>query len=108
VCGSLFRRHDAFSEGFSGVQPGCSHPVGTGDSASIPFFKRSTQLDPNFASAYAQLGTAYLDPFQIASAAAAFQRAHELRDRTTSEREKLFIDCRYYIAVTGDDEKQSR
>ncbi len=92
-------------EAFQAYSLGARTRLAAGDSASIPFFKQATQLDPNFASAYAQLGTAYLDLAQMASAAAAFQRAYELRDRTASEREKLFIDCRYYIAVTGDYEK---
>lgn len=30
-----------------------------GERAAIPYFKRATELDPNFALAYAGLGTAY-------------------------------------------------
>ncbi len=79
--------------------------MAAGDDASIPFFKRAIELDPNFAMAYAQMGTSYLDLSQRAMAAAAFTTAHQLRERTVSERERFFIDSRYFLAVTGELDK---
>jgi eukaryotic-like serine/threonine-protein kinase len=76
-----------------------------GEEASIPFFKKAIELDPQFAMAYLQLGDAYLGLSQVANATAALKMAHELRGRTALERERLYIDSSYYLAVTGELEK---
>jgi serine/threonine protein kinase/tetratricopeptide (TPR) repeat protein len=75
-----------------------------GNDPSIPFFKRATELDPNFAMAYARLGSAYFDLDQTTLARAATGRAYELRDRVT-EREKFYIESHYYDTVTGQYDK---
>jgi eukaryotic-like serine/threonine-protein kinase len=75
-----------------------------GSPAAIPFFKRATELDPNFALAYAVLGRASLDVGEFSNAVDATRKAYELRDRT-SEPEKYFISASYYSVVTGDLEK---
>jgi eukaryotic-like serine/threonine-protein kinase len=75
-----------------------------GSPAAIPFFKRATELDPNFALAYAILGRASIDGGEFSNAVDATRKAYELRDRA-SEPEKYFISASYYAVVTGDLEK---
>jgi serine/threonine protein kinase/Tfp pilus assembly protein PilF len=74
---------------------------GGSDQESIPFFKYAIELDPNFALAYAALGTAYVNIGEDELAAQYVKRAFERRERT-SEREKLYITAHYYDTVTGD------
>ncbi len=71
---------------------------------SIPFHKRAIELDPNFASAYKNLGEAYFFTAQRDRAAEPFTKAFELRERV-SEREKFNITARYYQHVVGDVDK---
>ena len=71
---------------------------------ALPYFKRAVQLDPNFARAYASLGTAYLSVSQFEQAVANYTKAYELRDRV-SERERYYIEGQYYSVVTGEMEK---
>jgi serine/threonine protein kinase/tetratricopeptide (TPR) repeat protein len=74
------------------------------DLEAIPFYKRATELDPNFALAYARLAVAYSNRFQTELAAQYSQRAYELRDRV-SERERFYISEKYASYVTGDREE---
>jgi eukaryotic-like serine/threonine-protein kinase len=66
-------------------------------------YQRAIELDPNFATAYARLGTAYLNLGQIALSEENRKKAFELRDRA-SEREKLYIMSHYY-ADSGQYDK---
>jgi DNA-binding winged helix-turn-helix (wHTH) protein len=75
---------------------------GFGD--SIPVFQEALKLDPNFAMAYAALATSYSNIGEPGLAAENAHKAYELRDRV-SEREKSYIDSRYYSFATGDLEK---
>lgn len=70
---------------------------------AVADYQRAIQLDPNFATAYARLGTVYSNLGQTALAEENRQRAFELRDRT-SEREKLYIMSHYY-ADSGQFDK---
>jgi eukaryotic-like serine/threonine-protein kinase len=72
--------------------------------ASIPFFQRAVQLDPNFASAYAHLGVAYSNIEQWNLAEEYEKKALALSDRV-SEREKLYITAHYWNTV-GQKEKE--
>jgi len=72
--------------------------------AAVPFFQRAIQLDPNFAMAYALLGTSYNNLRQTSLGAQNTRKAYELRDRV-SEPEKLYIETHYHDNVTGDLEK---
>ena len=76
----------------------------SGESDSIPYFKRALELDENFAAAYAALGTEYENRGQSTLAIANYQRAYDLRNRV-SQRERLNIEGHYYDAVTGEMEK---
>jgi len=68
------------------------------------FFSRAISLDPNFAMAYASLGTAYYNIDQEELAAGNLKKAYDLRDHV-SEREKFYIESRYHQSVTFNLEK---
>jgi serine/threonine protein kinase/tetratricopeptide (TPR) repeat protein len=78
-----------------------------GEAQAIPFFRRSIELDPNFAVAYASMGLAYGNLGQASLAAVNITKAYELRDRVT-EREKYRISALYYQNVTGELEKSTQ
>ncbi len=68
----------------------------TGDDlAAVPDYQHAIDLDPNFAMAYARLGTVYNNLGQAELSEQNRQKAFELRDRA-SEREKLYIIAHYY------------
>jgi serine/threonine protein kinase/tetratricopeptide (TPR) repeat protein len=79
--------------------------LGLGDYAgSVPLFERSVRLDPNFAMAYATLGTAYHNLGEKMLSAQNTRKAYELRARV-SEWERFYIESHYHHFVTGDLEK---
>ena len=69
--------------------------------AAIPFFERAIQLDPNFAMAYARLGTNFYNLAEDIRAVAMTRKAYDLRDRV-SERERLYISSHYQDYVLCD------
>jgi eukaryotic-like serine/threonine-protein kinase len=71
---------------------------------AIPFFKRASELDPNFALAYVRLAVNHSNLNQAGVATEYITKAFELRDRV-SEREKLHITTLYYDVGTGELEK---
>ena len=87
---------DALNAYTVGLQKGKSN-----DAAAVPFFKRAIELDPEFASAYTGLATAYLNLGESGLARENFTKAFALRNRV-SEREKFVIAARYYNHVTGE------
>src|ERR1700677_4750327 len=72
--------------------------------AAVSLLKRAIELDPNFAIAYAPLGTAYNNIAEPGLASDNLKKAYALRDRA-SEREKIYIDTHYFHFVTGDLDK---
>ncbi len=64
--------------------------------AAIPYYQRAIELDPNFALAYARLGTDYNNLGQNELAEQYRRKAFELRDRA-SEHERLYITAHYYL-----------
>jgi eukaryotic-like serine/threonine-protein kinase len=76
----------------------------SGAIASLPLFKRATEIDPHFAMAHAWLGRAYADLDESDLAAESISRGWQLRDRT-SDRENLWITAAYHTLVTGNLEK---
>jgi len=72
--------------------------------AAVQLLQRAIRLDPNFAMAYASLGTSYSRLAETSLAAENARKAYELHDRV-SEREKFYIESHYYDLVTGDLEK---
>jgi tetratricopeptide (TPR) repeat protein len=75
-----------------------------GDFDSVPFFRRAIELDPEFALAYARLGTVYNNLGQNDEAKKMTARAYELRQKT-SEAERLYIEARYFTVVEVDTQK---
>jgi serine/threonine protein kinase/Flp pilus assembly protein TadD len=78
-----------------------SHIVKNDYASAIPFFKRAVVLDPNFAMAYARLGTCYGSLGETVRSSENTRRAYALRERV-SEREKLYITSHYQQYVTGN------
>jgi len=68
---------------------------------AVPMFQRAISLDPNFAMAYARLGTNYSNLGENARAAENARKAYELRERV-SEREKFYIVSHYEHYATGN------
>jgi len=78
-----------------------------GDAASLPFLIRATELDPNFALAYARLGNIYANLNEATRGAEAIRRAYELRGRV-SEKERVYVESSYYCRGTGEMEKATQ
>jgi len=70
---------------------------------SLVNYQRAVQLDPDFAVAYASIGTVQVNFGQIALARESFKKAFELRDRV-SEHERFYIESSYYTVTTGQME----
>ena len=73
----------------------------TGDFDAVPFFRRAIELDPQFALAYARLGTVYGNLQQPDESKKMTAKAYELRERV-SEAERYYIEARYYTTVEID------
>ncbi len=74
-----------------------------GAAASIPFFRRASEIDPKFAMAYAQLGNSYASIGELALSAENAALAWKLRDRA-SEPERFSIAASHHLWSTGDIE----
>lgn len=75
-----------------------------GDAEAVPLFRRAIELDPNFALAYAELGSSYATLQEPGLASDNLAKAYELRGRV-SEREQFRISASYYMRVTEELEK---
>ena len=71
---------------------------------AMPHLKRSIELDPNFAMAYATLGVVLSNLGEKTQASDYLKKAFELKERA-SEREKLYISGHYYEYVTGQADR---
>ena len=71
---------------------------------AVPFFRRATDLDSNFALAYIQLAILYDYLGELREAAENTSKAYELRERV-SEPERLMISAQYFLKVTDQPEK---
>jgi DNA-binding winged helix-turn-helix (wHTH) protein/tetratricopeptide (TPR) repeat protein len=85
----------AYSQGYQAMV------VRSDYAASIPLFQRAINLDPNFAMAYARMGTSYSAINETVRASETVRRAFELRARV-SDREQFYISEHYEILVTGN------
>lgn len=77
---------DALNAYTVGLQKGKSN-----DAAAVPFFKRAIELDPEFASAYSGLGTAYLNLGESGLARENLTKAFALHDHVSETRK--ISDC---------------
>jgi serine/threonine protein kinase/tetratricopeptide (TPR) repeat protein len=71
---------------------------------AVPLYKRATELDPNFAMAYAKLGLSVQELGESDADVEYMKKAFALADRV-SPREKFYILQRYYGTVTGERNK---
>ena len=76
-----------------------------GEAAALPYFQKATEIDPNFAMAYARLGTVYGNMGETRRADEAMRQAFDRRDRVT-EWERYYIVSHYYGFVTGEVDKE--
>jgi serine/threonine protein kinase/tetratricopeptide (TPR) repeat protein len=76
----------------------------SGDFDSVPFFRRAVDLDPEFALAYARLGTVYGNLSQPEEARKMTARAYELRQKV-SDVERYYIEARHFTIVEPDVQK---
>jgi serine/threonine protein kinase/Flp pilus assembly protein TadD len=65
------------------------------------FFQQAILIDPNFAMAYAMLGSCYFNLGETGLAAESMQKAYELRERVSAP-ENFYIESHYYHVFTGD------
>jgi tetratricopeptide (TPR) repeat protein/predicted Ser/Thr protein kinase len=72
--------------------------------AAIPYFRRATEIDPNFAQAFALLAIGYHQFGDKAAAADAIGKAMALKDRVT-EYERLFVE---FVSAYVSDDLQKR
>jgi serine/threonine protein kinase/tetratricopeptide (TPR) repeat protein len=73
--------------------------------AAIPYYRRASELDPNFALAYSALGYLYASNLgEPGLAEENFNKAFALRDRV-SESERYNITANYYWLSTGELDK---
>ena len=76
------------------------------DKDPVPQYKLATDLDPNFALAYARMGVLLTNQNELSKGIQEYQKAFDLREHTT-ERERLVITAHYYSTVHGDLEKSA-
>ncbi len=74
------------------------------EAESISFYKMAIELDPDFAIAYARLGTVYSNLSQPDLASDYLHKAFERRERV-SEKEKFYIQAHYYEDATREIDK---
>jgi serine/threonine protein kinase/tetratricopeptide (TPR) repeat protein len=74
------------------------------EAAAVPLLKHAIELDPNFASAHAILGTAYSNIGQVDLYEKYLKLAFDLGDRS-SERERLYIAGHYYDSIGDIDQE---
>src|SRR6202030_2471340 len=74
------------------------------DAPAVSYFQRAISLDPDFAMAYARLGSSYSNLWELNLASENTTRAYELRGKV-SERERFYLDSHYHMFVTGSVEK---
>ena len=74
------------------------------DAESIPYYKMAIDLDPEFAIAYARIGSVYGDLGEFKLAREYMKQAFARREHT-SEREKFYIAAHYYADFTRETDK---
>jgi eukaryotic-like serine/threonine-protein kinase len=70
---------------------------------AIPDYKLAVDLDPQFALAYARLGTIYSNAAELTQSKDYYQKAFDLREHTT-DHERLYIAAHYY-SISGQAQR---
>jgi serine/threonine protein kinase/tetratricopeptide (TPR) repeat protein len=78
-----------------------------GDSASLPFYQKAVEVDPNFASAYITLAVVYNNLGELTRSAEYARKAYDLRDKV-DEQERFTIEAFYYNFATGELDKAAQ
>jgi eukaryotic-like serine/threonine-protein kinase len=78
-----------------------------GSAADLPYSQNAVAIDRNFAIAYLEVGTDYLNLGEVERANDYFRKAFQLREHA-SERERLRIVAEYYRNVTGELDKAAQ
>ncbi len=73
---------------------------------AIPLFERAVELDSQFCSAYAGLGSAYHSVGDEEASRKSFARAFELKDSRLTQEENFETTARYEDSITGNLEKE--
>jgi eukaryotic-like serine/threonine-protein kinase len=74
---------------------------------AIPFLERAIDLDPQFCSAYALLGTAYFSISNDQAARKNFVKANELKDAHLTQEENFQVTALYHSNITGNLDKEN-
>ena len=72
--------------------------------AALPFYQHAIELDPSFAMAYMSMAGALGNSGRTEESVDYTKKAYLLREHIT-ERERLLIEGRYYMSVTGELER---
>jgi len=72
--------------------------------AAIPLYQRAIHFDPNFAIAYAALGSVFWNTGETAQGTQYGRKAYELH-ASISEPERFYVESTYYHYVLGDLDK---
>ena len=75
-----------------------------GEIAALPFYKRAVELDANFAMAYVWMARIESDSYGVERGADYERKSYDLREKV-SERERLAIEGRHYVRMTGELDK---
>jgi serine/threonine protein kinase/tetratricopeptide (TPR) repeat protein len=86
------------------LSEGYRHHLAGDFRGAVPYYQRATELDSDFALAYAALGSVYGFGTEPALPVAAETRAYKLRTRLT-ERTRFHAEELYYEVVTGEQDK---
>jgi len=81
--------------------------VTKGFTASLPFYQRAVELDPDFAMPYAVMAGVYGSLNEVGRAAENARLAYGRREKV-SQRERLSIELTYYLYATGELEKAAQ
>jgi DNA-binding winged helix-turn-helix (wHTH) protein/tetratricopeptide (TPR) repeat protein len=97
----LFSQHAASLEALKAYAEGSRARQDGKTQDALTLLQRAVELDPQFALAFVQLGSAYSVLGQKSHADDAMSSAYAMRD-TVGERNKLSIEADYHRLVTGD------
>jgi serine/threonine protein kinase/tetratricopeptide (TPR) repeat protein len=84
-----------------------AHELGNDMPQAAGYYEHAIDIDPNFAMAYARLGTVYYNLGAMQKASEYTTKAFEL-SKNISERERLYIAARYYSDVLGDMQRAAQ
>jgi eukaryotic-like serine/threonine-protein kinase len=94
-------------EAYKAYSMGLKASYEQGSVASLPFYNRAIEIDPNFAAAYIALAFSYANHGESERAEEYARKAYQLRDKV-SERDRFLIESTYYFQITREIDKAAR